>query len=468
MSLQHLLSPDDSARPPPRPYAPTRRVTPAQSVLVPISRVELVQCQTSVNPLRSRPPPPSLPLPPSTLPPRPASLPPKPSAEPRLEGVNGRKRPYEERDTGVFKRQRGNEDTRVVANHCASRPPLSSPALSFSAAELTASHADNARPNIDRETRRESPIIGLKSFNNWIKSVLIAKHGRREGDTGPKVKVLDLGCGKGGDLQKWMKAGTDEYVGVDLAAVSVEQARQRWETMRGARFAAHFYTLDCFEDPIEDVLPPQDVARPFDIVSMQFCMHYAFESEHKARRMLENVSKYLKPGGVFLGTIPDASNLLDKLASVPEESEVLAFGNSVYGVKFDQRERMQGGTTPFGHRYTFFLQDAVEEVPEYVVYWDEFVECVVPCLPSSASRTAHPRLPPSRGARARPRLAAEYGLEPSFVAPFEQIFAEESDDPQFAQLLTRMRVVDEEGNAEMNEDQLEAAMLYLGFAFVKR
>ncbi|GAA5891535.1 hypothetical protein JCM5296_004246 [Sporobolomyces johnsonii] len=418
MSLQHLLSPDDSARPSPRPYAPTRRVTPAQSVLVPISRVELVQCQSSVNPLRSRPPPPFPPPPTtSTLPPRPASLPPKPSAEPLLDAVNGHKRPYEERDDAVHKRWRGNQDTRVVADHY------------------------NARPNIDRETRRESPIIGLKSFNNWIKSVLIAKHGRREGDTGPKVKVLDLGCGKGGDLQKWMKAGTDEYVGIDLAAVSVEQARQRWETMRGARFAAHFYTLDCFEDPIEDVLPPQDVARPFDIVSMQFCMHYAFENEHKARRMLENVSRYLKPGGVFLGTIPDASNLLDKLASVPEESEVLAFGNSVYGVKFDQRERMEveGGTTPFGHRYTFFLQDAVEEVPEYVVYWDEFVE-----------------------------LAAEYDLEPSFVAPFEQIFADESDDPQFAQLLTRMKVVDADGNAEMNEDQLEAAMLYLGFAFVKR
>lgn len=83
------------------------------------------------------------------------------------------------------------------------------------------------------------------------------------------MKVLDLGCGKGGDLQKWMKAGTDEYVGVgqslssyqscecidslevlarlDLAAVSVEQARSRWENMRGSRFPAVFRTLDCFE-----------------------------------------------------------------------------------------------------------------------------------------------------------------------------------------------------------------------------
>lgn len=43
---------------------------------------------------------------------------------------------------------------------------------------------------------------------------------------------------------------------------------------------------------------------------MQFCMHYAFETEAKVRMMLQNVARYLKPGGVFVGTIPDAKNLL--------------------------------------------------------------------------------------------------------------------------------------------------------------
>lgn len=108
--------------------------------------------------------------------------------------------------------------------------------------------SDNARPNTDRVARNDSPIIGLKTFNNWIKSVLIAKFGRREGDkVSPKLKVLDLGCGKGGDLQKWAKAGTDEYIGLDLAEVSVEQARSRWEQMRGNnKFQAAFFAHDCF------------------------------------------------------------------------------------------------------------------------------------------------------------------------------------------------------------------------------
>ncbi|KAK4698387.1 mRNA (guanine-N7-)-methyltransferase, partial [Phenoliferia sp. Uapishka_3] len=162
-------------------------------------------------------------------------------------------------------------------------------------------------------------------------------------------------------------------------------------------------------------------------------MHYAFESEEKVRMMLDNVSRFLRPGGVFIGTIPDATNLLDRLGAIPEGEE-LEFGNSVYKVKFDSRD----STPRYGHRYTFFLEDAVEEVPEYVVYWEEFAQ-----------------------------IATEYGLTLSFCADFQQIFAEERQDPYFSNLLTRMKVVDEQGETEMNLDQWEAANLYLGFAFTK-
>lgn len=50
------------------------------------------------------------------------------------------------------------------------------------------------------------------------------------------------------------------------------------------------------------------------------------------------------------------------------------FGNSVYTVRFDTEIK-----TPYplyGHRYWFYLQDAVEDVPEYVVHWDNFVAFV--------------------------------------------------------------------------------------------
>lgn len=65
------------------------------------------------------------------------------------------------------------------------------------------------------------------------------------------------------------------------------------------------------QSPISRVLPScfssPDV---YDAVSMQFSMHYAFGSIEKVRMMLRNVAGSLRPGGVFLGSVPDAGFLL--------------------------------------------------------------------------------------------------------------------------------------------------------------
>jgi len=71
--------------------------------------------------------------------------------------------------------------------------------------------------------RRDSPIISLRNFNNWIKSVLITRFAHPAfaasnsmGGTRGQLrgKVLDMGCGKGGDLSKWHKARVKDYIGV--------------------------------------------------------------------------------------------------------------------------------------------------------------------------------------------------------------------------------------------------------------
>jgi hypothetical protein len=80
--------------------------------------------------------------------------------------------------------------------------------------------------------------------------------------------------------------------------------------MRPQRFDATFAAMDCYTEPLTNVFTPQQLAQPFDVVSMQFCMHYAFETAQKARCMLQNVSEWLRPGGIFLGTVPNADQLL--------------------------------------------------------------------------------------------------------------------------------------------------------------
>lgn len=194
----------------------------------------------------------------------------------------------------------------------------------------------NAVPQRGRDWRKtESRIKGLRSFNNWVKSTIIHKFSPDgSGESGTMIRVLDLGCGKGGDLGKWQQAPetVELYVGIDPAEVSIEQARERYMQMRprggrGARgssrtFDAHFFAQDAFGRSIGNIPIIQDVGFDasnskrgggFDVVSMMFCMHYAFESEAKTRGMLQNVSSSLKKGGRFIGTIPSSDVIRAKV-----------------------------------------------------------------------------------------------------------------------------------------------------------
>ncbi|OCH95194.1 guanine-N(7)-methyltransferase, partial [Obba rivulosa] len=376
------------------PYAPTRRLTPAGSVLVPLTPAEMERYRN--------------------YPGGAGTLILRKKRRREGEGILGsgsdprRERDDDDEARGTKRRRVG--DVGIVVEHY------------------------NARPEVGVTQRQESPIIGLKSFNNWVKSVLITRFahpafaasptsGARSGGGG-KGKVLDMGCGKGGDLTKWAKARIKEYVGLDIAAVSVDQARQRHEQLRGPRFTAAFLALDCYAHSLSSALPPALLVPPFDVVSMQFCMHYAFESEEKARCMLENVSTWLREGGIFIGTIPNAEQLLDRMDSLPPDETDLSFGNNVYKIRFESRTQRP----IYGQRYWFYLQDAVDDVPEYIVHWDNFL-----------------------------KLAAEYRLHLTYKKEFHELFEEHHTHSEFGPLLERMRVVDANGESQMDEDQWEAA-----------
>ncbi|KAK5125005.1 hypothetical protein LTR85_001195 [Meristemomyces frigidus] len=203
------------------------------------------------------------------------------------------------------------------------------------AAELVAEHY-NAVPERGREWRKtDSQIKGLRSLNNWIKSTLIQKFSRPDVIPEHGLTVLDMACGKGGDLGKWEKAPLVPalYVGCDIAEVSVDQAKQRHaETLRKNSgrhrrqmpMQAEFYVQDTFGRSLAEVPIIRQVgfnpnAGPgggiiqggmmsggFDVVSMMFALHYSFESEALARGMLKNVAGALKKGGRFLGVMPNS------------------------------------------------------------------------------------------------------------------------------------------------------------------
>lgn len=94
--------------------------------------------------------------------------------------------------------------------------------------------------------------------------------------------------------------------------MSIIQANNRWNDLKVDRFDAWFSQLDAYHYPLEKAasLPPEALSRGFDVVTMQFCMHYAFETQEAVHQMLDNVARYLRKGGRFIGTIPDETFLM--------------------------------------------------------------------------------------------------------------------------------------------------------------
>ncbi|KAK2771609.1 mRNA cap methyltransferase [Colletotrichum kahawae] len=361
----------------------------------------------------------------------------------------------------------------------------------------------NSVPERGRDWRRtDSKIKGLRAFNNWIKSCIIQKFspdedhtpGSREQGvtTENQLLVLDIGCGKGGDLGKWQQAPqpVELYVGLDPADVSIDQARERYRQMasrggggRGGRgghrrpsrlFDARFQVKDCYGESVEDIEIIRQVGfdtnplsrRGFDVVSMMFCMHYAFETEQKARMMLRNVAGSLKKGGRLIGCIPNSDVLGERVREFnqkaeekkkqaaeeppadPEEGELedgeaeqsAEWGNSIYRVRFPGKTPEDGVFRPaFGWKYNFFLDEAVEEVPEYVVPWEVL--------------------------RA---LAEDYNLELQYHKTFMEIWESEKDDEVLGPLSERMGVRERgAGRLLVSPEEMEAASFYTAFCFYK-
>lgn len=74
-------------------------------------------------------------------------------------------------------------------------------------ASVVANHY-NALEEKGLSARKKSKIYFMRNFNNWIKSMLINEYITKIRDSnsfGAPIRVLDMCCGKGGDLLKWQK-----------------------------------------------------------------------------------------------------------------------------------------------------------------------------------------------------------------------------------------------------------------------
>lgn len=141
----------------------------------------------------------------------------------------------------------------------------------------------------------------------------------------PYATVCELFCGSAVNEDRWDEAHIGHYIGIDVATSGVSNLREVWESRRKA-YTSEFLEFDpCTEDVAAYWKNTENQA---DVV---FCMHHlplCVETEEKEKKLLQNVSSLLKPGGYFVGLTPDSSTIWAKY-----QKNVEAFHNRSGGMK---------------------------------------------------------------------------------------------------------------------------------------
>ena len=109
----------------------------------------------------------------------------------------------------------------------------------------------------------------------------------------PGTKVLDCGCGRGGDWHKW-KAAQVHVFAIDPDEESLREAEQRahdiqfgvWFLGQGSIIQAAF-------------------AGPFDVICYNFSLHYIFEDDVTYRTSIKAIACSLNPNGLLMGVVPE-------------------------------------------------------------------------------------------------------------------------------------------------------------------
>ena len=190
---------------------------------------------------------------------------------------------------------------------------------------------------------------------NLIKDRLIQEHCVNR-------TVLDIGSGKGGDLQKYERAKTKHVYLVEPNRKFVQLLRGRLQELR---VFSHTIIQAGGEDTqtILQQVPPQSV----DVITMMQSLTYFFQNEEMLNRLIQTISTCLTPQGSVVGAVMRGEKVYDCL----QENDFFIKRNA-YSIHLEGLlDPMAGTNSPStGKIITTHLQgtETAEQITEGLVY----------------------------------------------------------------------------------------------------
>jgi hypothetical protein len=225
--------------------------------------------------------------------------------------------------------------------------------------------------------------------------------------------LLDLAAGTGGDSLKWKLGLLKNVVGIEIVKESVEIARTNYLSYKGTKpnttyiwgdsgkliFPDYEAALDGYN---KGLLKKVIISKnQFDVVSMQFAIHYLFENEIKLRTFLQNVSDNLKIGGYFIGTSMDGGRVFDLLRGLKKPAEGIIGDDLLWKIekKYSATMKWDAKNPMLGHKIEVYINTIGIPHEEYLVNYAYLEE-----------------------------ILKEYGLELDIIRGFGDIYAMGDDE----------------------------------------
>jgi len=176
----------------------------------------------------------------------------------------------------------------------------------------------------------------FRDFHNWVKSIIIYTYCSQEKER--RKSVLDLGCGRGGDIMKMYHSRVGEYIGTDpdneglFGAIDSATVRYKTNVDKYPGFTKAVFILadsglpfniENQEKKLPNMTPDNkklinkyfNKDRKYDIFNCQFAIHYLFDSYSTLNNLIENIKNYLKVDGYFICTTFDSKQVMHLLNS---------------------------------------------------------------------------------------------------------------------------------------------------------
>ena len=243
------------------------------------------------------------------------------------------------------------------------------------------------------DLKRNSRILrDVYTFHRSIKHYLYTKYINRN-DT-----VLELGCGRGGDMHYLKEVHASKVVGLDFTMLNITSPTQGAAVRYIKDKAAHpndymplilyvygdFTYFPLFEYPDSKYMPillgnekgtteylsQFEGLNQFDKVSCQFCLHYACESETSFRNYAKNVQAHCKD--IFIGTCSDGKAIYSRLLG--KQFLYIKKGNQIAGEYKKGYQDKEKWTEEFGMPVTVHLESFDMAFTEWLVPWEKVTE----------------------------------------------------------------------------------------------